>query len=195
MPVEAHSLVLLAYQFGGSRNHPRCLKAARIIRNHGFATLLCDLPTNDEEAWDEVTGNYHNDAEFLAKRLVAVTGWAKTQEDTRRLRLAYYGVSAGAGAAIIAAARLGPEIHAVVSRDGRLDLPAEAISQVKCPTLLVAGENDENGLAGVRRALEKLACPKELKVIPGASCSFGEPGKHEEVVELSAVWLHRQLKD
>lgn len=186
-------MVILAYQFGGSRNHPRCLHAAQIMREHGIATLLCDLLTDEEEARDEITGNYHHDVALLARRLVAVTGWARDQSETRELPVVYYGVNSGGDAALIAAAKLRGEVRAVVSRDGRLDPPSEETAEVECPTLLVVGEKDEPGVAICRKTLRKLKCRKELLILPGASRLFGEPGKHEEVVDLSAEWLRRQL--
>ena len=193
VPMESHTLVILAYQFGGSRNHPRCRKAAQIMRNDGFATLLCDLLTDDEEAQDEVMGNYHNDVTLLAKRLVAVTTWARMHDDTKHLRIAYYGVCSGGSAAIIAASKLEKDVDAVVSRDGRPDLSSGSTSAVKCPTLLIAGERDEQGVARSRQAMEHLTCRKELQVVAGASRLFGEPGKHEEVMLRTVNWLHRQL--
>jgi putative phosphoribosyl transferase len=45
-----------------------------------------------------------------------------------------------------------------------------------------------------RMAFEKLRGPKELKVVPGASHLFEEPGKLEEVAELASNWFAKYLE-
>lgn len=193
VPYNSTSLVILAFDFGGSRNHPRARHIARVIRSYGLATLLCDLVTEDEEVEDEVTKRYSNNVSHLSKRLIAVTKWAMTHPDTKRLRMSYFGASTGGGAALIAAAKLGNRISAVVSRGGRLDLAASSLSHVACPALLIAGENDISGVKFAREAMERLRCEKELQIVPGASHLFGEPGKLESMAQLSATWLRRHL--
>ncbi len=195
VPEESTSLVIFAYDFGRSRNHPRALHVARIMRERGLSTLLCDLLTEDEEADDEVSQKYRYDADLLAKRLVAVTKWAATYPDTKHLRMAYFGASTGGGAALIAAAKMHNKVTAVVSRGGRLDLAVKSIPRVTCPTLLVVGENDPEGFGLCQEALAHLAGKTEVKIIPGASHLFGEPGKLEAMAQLSAEWLHQNLTE
>ena len=48
----------------------------------------------------------------------------------------------GAAAALIAAAELGSEVGAVVSRGGRPDLAAPRLVEVRAPTLLIVGGDD-----------------------------------------------------
>ncbi len=195
VPEESSSLIIFAYDFGRSRNHPRALHVARIMREHGLSTLLCDLLTEDEEAEDEVSQKYRHDADLLARRLIAVTKWATTYADTKHLRIAYFGASTGGGAVMIAAAKMHKTVNAVVSRGGRLDLAMKSIPHVSCPTLLVVGENDTVGVELCHEALVNLACRKEVRVIPGASHLFGEPGKLEAMAQLSAEWLHHRLAE
>lgn len=52
------------------------------------------------------------------------------------------GTSTGAAAALIAAAELGSEVGAVVSRGGRPDLAAPRLVEVRAPTLLIVGGDD-----------------------------------------------------
>ncbi|MEO7099653.1 MAG: dienelactone hydrolase family protein [Luteolibacter sp.] len=195
VPEESTSLVILAYDSGRSRNHPRALHVARILRANGLATLLSDLLTEEEEAEDEVSEKYRHDVEFLAKRLIAVTKWATHNPDTKRLKKAYFGASTGGSAALIAAAKMRMNVKAVVSRGGCVDLSAKSLSRVACPTLLIVGENDIQGMESNSRAFEILTCEKELHIIPGASHLFGEPGKLEAAAQLSAKWLHQHLVD
>ena len=193
VPELANSVVIFAYEFGGSRNHPRTRHVARVMRENGLATLLCDLLTDEEEAEDEATGIYRINAELLAERLVAVTQWAAKDPDMKRLKMAYFGACTGGGAVLIAAAKLPRKVKAVVSRGGRVDLAAKSWSGVKCPTLLIVGEQDADDVKLSREAFGHLTCEKELQVIPGASHLFGEPGTLEAMAQHSAKWLRSRL--
>lgn len=194
IPAESTAIVIFAYGGGRCRNNPRSLHTARVIRENGIGTLLCDLLTEEEEADDQATEHFRHDAELLAKRLIAVTKWAASEPDTKDLRIAYYGACAGGAAAMIAAAGMRGSVSAVVSRSGRMDLATPYLSHVTCPTLLIVGENDTVGIELNREALPLLSGQKQMEVIPGASNLFGEPGKLEEMAHLSGDWFRSQLK-
>lgn len=193
IPELANSLVIFAYEFGGSRNHPRTRHVARIMRESGLATLLCDLLTDEEESEDEGTRIHRNNASLLASRLVAVTRWAASEPELKRLRMGYFGACTGGGAVLIAAAKLPKRVKAVVSRGGRVDLAAKYLSRVTCPTLLIVGGQDAEGLKLSRDAFGRLSCDKEMQVIRGASHLFAEPGTLEEMARQSAKWLRARL--
>jgi pimeloyl-ACP methyl ester carboxylesterase len=186
LPAEqAGGLVLFAHGSGSSRFSPRNTYVARALRQAGLATLLFDLLNESEAA------NRANvfDIDLLADRLVAATAWAQACETTRSLPLGYFGASTGAAAALVAAARLGENIGAVVSRGGRPDLAGEALPRVKAPTLLIVGGYDTEVLALNRVALRALHCEGMIEVVPGATHLFEEPGTLEAVVELARRWF------
>lgn len=193
IPEECGSLVIFAFGGGRSRNNPRARHTAQVMRLHGIGTLLCELLTEEEEIEDEATEKYRHDADLLAGRLLELTQWASKEPDTRNLKLGYFGACAGGAAALIAAVRMDGKARAVVSRGGRMDLATHWLPQVTCPTLLIVGENDPLGLERNRSALGRLCCEKQLVTVPGASCLFGEPGKLDEMAELSARWFHEHL--
>lgn len=194
IPESANSLVIFAYELGGIRNHPRARHVARIMRESGLATLLCDLLTDEEEFEDEATAIYRNDVGLLARRLIAVTKWAAGNIDTRRLQKAYFGACTGGAAVLIAAATLPKLVNAAVSRGGRVDLAAKYLSRVECPTLLIVGEQDAADVKLSKEAFDHLTCEKELQIIPGASHLFGEPGTLEAMAQRSAKWLSCHLE-
>jgi dienelactone hydrolase len=167
---------------------------ARVIREAGVGTLLFDLLTREEESVDVFTRHLRFDIGLLTGRLIAATRWLAGQEETRNLRAGYFGSSTGAAAAIRAAARLGEEIGAVVSRGGRPDLAGDALPLVKAPTLLIVGGHDETVIELNQDAYARLRCEKELRVIPGATHLFEEPGALERVADLAADWLKRHLQ-
>jgi len=97
-------------------------------------------------------------------------------------------------AALRAAVALGREIGAVVSRGGRVDLAEPVLGEVRAPTLLIVGENDDAVLELNRRAYELLQGEKKLAVVAGATHLFEEPGALEEVARLSADWFKKHLR-
>ena len=135
VPDPAHGLVIFAHGSGSSRHSPRNRQVARALNERGLATLLLDLLTVEEES---DRANVF-DIELLAARLVAATRWARTEPQLGQLPIGYFGASTGAGAALCAAAELGEEIGAVVSRGGRPDLAAPRLGDVRAPTLMIVG--------------------------------------------------------
>jgi putative phosphoribosyl transferase len=134
------------------------------------------------------------DIGLLADRLVDATNWLKRKADTSRLRVGYFGASTGGGAALVAAAEIGDEIGAVVSRGGRPDLAGDALPRVKSPTLLIVGGLDYPVIRMNEDAYHQLRCQKELKIVPGATHLFEEPGALEDVARLAAEWFQRHLR-
>jgi len=110
------------------------------------------------------------------------------------LGIGYFGSSTGGGAALVAAAELGEEIGAVVSRGGRPDLGGDALPQVTGPTLLIVGGFDYAVIEMNKEAYAQLRCEKEMKIVPGATHLFEEPGALEQVAHFAAEWFQRHLQ-
>lgn len=191
LPASAPGLVLFAHGSGSSRHSPRNNYVAHVLRDKGIGTLLLDLLTLAEDL------NYQTrfDIALLTHRLLVATRWVKMHTPaTRRLSIGYFGASTGAAAALQAAAALGEDIQAVVSRGGRPDLAGKnELAKVKCPTLLLVGSRDEEVLELNREAYGQLHCSKELSIIPGATHLFEETGTLEEVADQAATWFSQYL--
>jgi putative phosphoribosyl transferase len=119
--------------------------------------------------------------------------WLANQPETEGLRLGYFGVSTGAGAALLAAAGAPDSVGAIVSRGGRPDLAGDALTRVTAPTLLIVGGNDEVVLELNREAYDRLTCNRQLDIVPGATHLFSEPGALEEVARLAREWFLHYL--
>jgi putative phosphoribosyl transferase len=193
LPPEAHGLVIFAHGSGSSRFSPRNRAVARALRDAGLGTLLFDLLSEAEEARDEATGELRFDIAFLARRLAAVTEWARMQDLLAGLRFGYFGSSTGAAAALVAAAMHPDLIHAVVSRGGRPDLAGPVLARVQAPTLLLVGGSDLGVLELNQDALARLEGLKDIRIIRGATHLFEELGALEEVSRLAANWFARYL--
>ncbi|HEY7545090.1 MAG TPA: alpha/beta family hydrolase [Blastocatellia bacterium] len=193
VPTGATGIVLFAHGSGSSRHSPRNQYVARVIREANVGTLLFDLLTREEEAGDILTGRLRFDIGLLAERLIDVTRLVSEQDDTRGLRVGYFGSSTGGGAALVAAAEAGEKIGAVVSRGGRPDLAADALPRVLAPTLLIIGGRDEFVIRLNEKAYAQLRCEKRIEIIPGATHLFEEAGALEEVARLAAAWFREHL--
>jgi putative phosphoribosyl transferase len=193
VPDCANGIVLFAHGSGSSRHSPRNRYVAQVLQEAGLATLLMDLLTPDEEAFDAHTAALRFDIELLARRLAETAGWLLDQPQTAQLRIGYFGASTGAAAALVAAAELPDLVAAVVSRGGRPDLAGEALEHVVAPTLLIVGGKDWTVFELNRKALAELAGEKRLEIVPGAGHLFEEPGALESVARLAKNWFGRHL--
>jgi dienelactone hydrolase len=194
MPPGPVGIVLFAHGSGSSRFSPRNRYVAQVLHRAGLATVLIDLLTTDEEQIDLQTRHLRFDIELLAQRLVGTIDWITHNAATQELSLGLFGASTGAAAALVAAAQQPDSVHAVVSRGGRPDLANAALGHVRAPTLFIVGGHDElvlelNELAQQRMQLANPAPVAQLKIVPGATHLFEEPGTLEQVAVLARDWF------
>ncbi|MEI8361743.1 MAG: alpha/beta hydrolase [Betaproteobacteria bacterium] len=194
LPNETDSIVLFVHGSGSSRHSARNLYVASVLQSMGIGTLLFDLLTADEELIDNRTAHLRFDIGLLAERLIDVTHWVQANPSTSQLKIAYFGASTGAAAALVAAAVLGRQIEAIVSRGGRPDLAGDALTEVKSPTLLIVGSFDNAVIELNQQAFALLHCEKELEIVHAATHLCEEPGKLEEVAKISAHWFVQKLQ-
>ena len=194
VPLSAKGLVIFAHGSGSSRFSTRNRQVAEFLGERGFATLLLDLLTSQEEAIDVQTAEYRFDIARLGPRVSAAADWAATRADLGALRIGCFGASTGAAAALIAAAERPATIAAVVSRGGRPDLAGDALGRVEAPTLLIVGGHDEPVIEMNREAMRQMHAHVELEIVPGATHLFEEPGTLEQVAGLAAGWFARYLR-
>jgi putative phosphoribosyl transferase len=192
-PAAPGGVVLLAHGSGSGRQSPRNRQVAAALGRAGFATLLLDLLTPEEETADRASGRFRFDIELLAGRLLAAADWLAEEQRTAGLPVGLFGASTGAGAALLAVAERPQAVAAVVSRSGRPDLAGAVLGRVLAPTLLVVGALDPQVLELNRAALGRLRAEATLEVVAGASHLFEEPGTLERVAELAVGWFIRWL--
>ena len=194
VPERAIGLVLFAHGSGSSRFSSRNRAVAESLQQRGLATLLLDLLTREEERVDVRTAEFRFDIDRLGKRVIAATDWLQKREDLLSLPVGYFGASTGAAAALIAAAERPRSARAVVSRGGRPDLAGAALAKVRAPTLLIVGGHDEPVIDLNEQAKAQMkAAHVELKIVPGATHLFEEPGTLEQVEQLAGDWFARYL--
>jgi dienelactone hydrolase len=193
LPEDARCVVVFAHGSGSSRFSSRNRAVARALRTGGLGTLLLDLLTPNEEEADLPTGKYRFDIELLAERVTDAVHWLGSEPSTARLPIGLFGASTGAGAALVAAARMPARVKAVVSRGGRPDLAGPALPLVEAPTLLIVGGHDESVIALNEQAYAMMRCERRLEIVPGATHLFEEKGALDQVALLARNWFELHL--
>jgi len=186
---DAVGAILFAHGSGSSRFSTRNRFVAHVLRDAGFATLLLDLLSAEEEQVDDVTRHHRFDIDMLAERLVAALDWLNVERDTAKLPVGLFGASTGGGAALVAATARPDRIAAVVSRGGRPDLAGHALPNVEAPTLLIVGGNDDVVIGLNEEARAAMRAEVRLEIVPGATHLFEEPGTLERVADLARDWF------
>jgi pimeloyl-ACP methyl ester carboxylesterase len=200
LPPGAKGIVVFAHGSGSSRHSPRNAAVASVLVDAGFATLILDLLTPDEEAADRFTARFRFDVRLLADRVIGAIDWLAADAlvgdippAIGGLPLGCFGASTGAAAALVAAAERPERVGAVVSRGGRPDLAAPLLPKVTAPTLLIVGSRDPEVLRVNRQAQELLGGESKLEIVAGATHLFEEPGALERVAQLARDWFERHL--
>jgi putative phosphoribosyl transferase len=185
VPCAATGIVVFAHGSGSSRHSRRNRFVAEVLNQAGLGTLLFDLLTVEEES--ERVNVF--DIELLGRRLIDVTRTLRASPVAAGRPIGYFGASTGAAAALWAAAVLGADVKAVVSRGGRPDLAGRHLAAVTAPTLMIVGSRDEVVLGLNRDAQALLRCENRLVIVPGATHLFEEPGTLREAAELACEWF------
>jgi len=194
LPVGFHGLVLFAHGSGSGRHSARNRQVARVLQNAGIGTLLFDLLTATEEQTDAHTGEHRFNISLLTQRMQEATLWVLVQDQFKDMPIGYFGASTGSAAALIAAARFGKRVAAVVTRGGRPDLAGPVVlAELHVPTLLIVGGDDHGVVELNEDAYSFLRCEKKLAIVPHATHLFEEPGTLEQVSDLAADWFNRYL--
>jgi len=187
--IEPKGLIIFAHGAGSSRLSPRNGYVADILNDRGFATLLFDLLTEEE---DKDCANRFN-IDLISDRLVEVTTWANGNPETKGLALGYFGASTGSAAALIASTRVDAQMKAIVSRGGRPDLASDYLKDVKVPTLLIVGGDDFGVIELNQEAYDAIKAEKSIEIVPGATHLFEEPSALREVARLATDWFRKHF--
>jgi dienelactone hydrolase len=191
VPARPRGVIVFAHGSGSSRLSPRNIAVAEALAQQGYASLLFDLLTLEEEA----DRSNVFDIGLLARRLVSAVHWVQGDPSTSGFAVGLFGASTGAAAALVAAAELGSAISALVSRGGRPDLAGDALERVRTPSLMIVGGADEPVIELNEIALARLKAEKSLVIVPGASHLFPERGALEAVIRHASRWFDSHLPD
>ena len=189
----AQGIVLLADGSDSRSSNPRTQAEAQAFRRSGLATVLIDLLTPLEAAFEMRTHRLRCAIEHLARRLSDATDWLALNPITCQLHIGYFAANTVVAAALLAAADRPDAVRALVSCGGRVDLAGDALARVHAPTLLIIGQYDFPVIRMHRDALAALGGVRQLAVIPGATHLFTEPAALEAATQLAREWFTRYL--
>ena len=191
LPPRPRGVVVFSHGSGSGRFSPRNRFVAAQLHKLAVGTLLLDLLTEAEDREYE----RRFDIDLLTQRLGHAVRFVRSHAATKSLPVGLFGASTGAACALRVAAAMPQDVGAVVSRGGRPDLAgAGALGQVRAPTLLIVGGLDFGVIELNESARDALLhCDRELRIVPGATHLFEEPGTLEEVARLAGLWFTRHL--
>lgn len=184
-PDQPHGLVLFVNGTGSNGINPKNQRLAADLNAAGLATLVFDLRSHDER--QRMLGPY--DVTTLAERLLSVTEWAALEADTGQLQVGYFASGTCAGPAMVAAARAGHKVHALVIRGGHPELAATWLGEIVAPTLMLVGQDDADLYRINHEAESHLRCLHRLTVVTG-------DGQHVDDLEVSreaTAWFGKRL--
>lgn len=193
VPLHARGVILIISGAGCSRLARRNRQLGHRLYDEGFATLLVDLLSPEEEREDSLTGSLRLDIGFLADRIGSATRWVKSSSDAAHLPVGYLASGAASASALVAASRRPEDVEAIVSRGGRPDLAGVWLHKVVTPTLLLTGALDIPGIELNRWTLRRLNCEKRLITIPGATSLLDEPPAIEATCRHAADWFKHTM--
>ena len=184
---DSPGLVVLAHAATALDHKDKLL--ARQFRRTGLSTLSVDLLAHQEEHFPDV----HNNVPLLAKRLVDFLGLLRNRVQLGELReqpIGLFAANATSPVVIRVAALRDHDIAAIVCRGGLIDLAGILyLRSLESPLLLLAEESDAQHIASNRRALQEVACRKELKVIPEIGVDYAASAGLEICLHEAAQWF------
>lgn len=170
VPFPMHGLVFIVHGTAPQRGRARNVFLARTFHNVGLGTFQSDV---------------------LSTRLDVIVQWYLAKFSNLQAPLGFLGAGDGGETVVRSVATMGHRASAVVLRGVDLDRVAAFLPMIMAPTLIIAGGDDAAMVEASRRALGALTCHGALETIPGASCSFQEPGALEAVAHLATDWFLR----
>jgi putative phosphoribosyl transferase len=193
IPLHPKAVVILASGTGNGRLNRRNREVAQHLYDAGYATLLVDLLTLDEDREDSLTGVFQTNIQLLASRLIASARWVQKSE-CGDLPVGYLTSGVASAGAVVAAVQEPELADALVFRGGRPDLGGIALHKLLTPSLFIVGGADHAVFELNRWALRRIRGEGKIAVIPTASHLFEEPGTLEQMCALAVRWFDGHLK-
>lgn len=190
LPSSFRAAVVIGHPSGICRLSSRERFGATVLARAGFATLLADLVSEEEDCTGPAASA---DVPLLADRFLACARWLAGHRRTSALPVGYFGVDAAAAAALVAAAIDPARVFAVVTRGGHPERAGASLLLAQVPTLFLAASGaavDPLEVAAQYTAGAPGA-PRRLAVLPSPSGDFSEGDAFDQVLSLGADWLSR----
>ncbi len=195
LPTMAEHVLIFVQGSSGNRLSLRNRALARRLNHAGFATLLVDLLTLEEQNQLAV-GDKPQQPTFdcLTRRLLVATDRINTWPETSGMSLGYFAIGGGVQAALQAAAEQPWPLGAIVAWGGQPELASTYLTAVRAPTLMIVNDDEQTLITRNQAALPFLPSGSSLALISSAT-HLNEPSNQiDAVVRLSVRWFERFLK-
>jgi putative phosphoribosyl transferase len=141
-PLAARGVVVLLHAASAERFGVQSRFTSGVLAQAGLATLQVDMLTPAEEAALSTSQQPAQDLPLLLSRVLAVVAWLRSQRETHGLAVGLFASRLETIPALMAAERA-PGIAAVVSRGGCPDYAPNAVGELRAPTLLLIGRDEQ----------------------------------------------------
>jgi putative phosphoribosyl transferase len=148
LPSAAQGIVVLLHASSADRFGPASRFASEVFGQVGFATLQVDLLTPSEEASQSLSRRPAEHIPLLMSRTLAVLDWLTNQRETADLAIGLFASTRETIPALMAAERR-RGVAAVASQGGYPDFAPDAVGDLRAPTLLIIGRDEQARAAEV----------------------------------------------
>ena len=194
IPENAHGLVILPRGFESDEFHAYLTTIALAFNQQELATLQVEMFTPEEKELETLTGYFGQNTDIMQQRFVGMADWLLEYEETRNFSIGYFGTGPLGAAALIAAAERPDNVRTVVSAGGSVELVHNThLGDIVAPVLLLAAENDAEGVKANQDLLVGLKGQKEFEMVAGVQALFSEQRGVDEVIRLAGAWFTRWL--
>jgi putative phosphoribosyl transferase len=142
VPLGPQGVAALLHASSGDRFGVQSRFASEVLGQAGFATLQVDLLTPDEEAALLSSRHPEEHVSLLLSRILAVIDWLGNQHETSKLSVGLFASTMEIIPALLAAER-DSRVKAVASRGGCPDFAQDAVGELRAPTLLIVGRDEQ----------------------------------------------------
>ena len=186
VPATAPAVVLIA-SLGGTNHHDGYRALAQHLNLNGYATLMIDLLTPDEQQIDARTGHFRNDLTLLAMRIVSASRWLEKEEAPEGLPQAFAASNVVASAAVMASANGALDLFAMILVAPRLDLVRNLLPQLAAPLLIVADDCTLDHDS--ERDIFALRCERRIAHVENVTPFLEDPAARARVLDRAVEWL------
>jgi|GEM_PF-698893 len=186
VPQTAPGVVMIA-SLGGTNHHDGYRALAKHLNLNGYATLMVDLLTPDEQQVDARTGHFRSDLTLLAMRIVSASRWLEKEPTTEDLPQAFAASNVIASAGVLGSANGAFDAFAMILVAPRLDLVRDVLSQLAAPLLIVGDSGAFDHVS--ERDIFMLRCERRVVHVENVTPFLEDPAARARVLDRAIEWL------
>jgi putative phosphoribosyl transferase len=190
IPRSPIGVAIVAGDRGCGRHRGTFRALARELRGKGFATVLVDVLTPDEQSCPEGAASLRLDAQLLARRIDAARDYAAAHPRLSGLPLVLVG-SGGAGAAALLSAAARRGVAALVAAVSQPHLTGIDLSRSRVATLLCAAQGQLSDAQACTAAMRTLGGERSVLLVPGRTLE--DPAAAAQLARAAAEFARARI--